>query len=77
MNNFQIPYYYIYLGEDGGWHWRLMATNGDLIAISPEGYQTLPICEAKIRIMSKDASLAVSIGDKSYISKTAKSDNQE
>jgi uncharacterized protein len=47
--------YCIYTDVRGEWRWRLKAKNGEIIAVSSEGYKTRASCEAAIKLVKGSA----------------------
>lgn len=54
-----MGYYQMYTGHDGDWWWRYVASNGNEISRSSEGYRNKADCRRSIEIMkaSKDATV--------------------
>lgn len=48
----------MYKGHDKQWRWRLVATNGNIIADSAESYRRKKDCLAAIRSIQTSASTA-------------------
>ena len=48
----------MYQGKNGGWRWRLLASNGRIIADSGEDYGTRAACEKGISSVRWNATFA-------------------
>ena len=56
MTGRTFPSYYMYKDNRGEWRWSYAASNGQIIAVSSEGYKRRADCERGIEIMKSSYS---------------------
>ena len=67
---------FVYKDDASEWRWRRVATNGNIVSSSGEGYKNNSHCQKMASQLNPDAELILSISSNDRMSVESQDDNQ-